>query len=427
MRAKIALKNEKVIPFGGIYYVMDEIDRLGICSQIDSHLGLRIKNFGYQYSDIITSLFHIYYCGGDHIEDIGKHLGEYLEYKPGVRIPSPDTVLRGIKELSTENITYTSDQGKEYEYNTSDHLNKLLLKLLLKTGQLKKNSLHDLDYDNQFIPAEKYDTLYSYKKKRGYFPGIATISEHIVTVENRAANANVRFHQEDTLERCYSRLEAEGITIHRSRMDCGSFSESIVRTVANHSLKFYIRAGKYQSLYNTVARLENWKKVEINYQKYEVTSIFFTSFMEDRHYRLVIQRQKRQDGEADLFEGEFTYRCILTNDWELTEKEVIEYYNARGTSEKTFDVMNNDFGWSKLPCSFLKENTVFLLLTAMAKNFYTYLVGKVSETFEDIEPVSRIKKFIFRFISVPAKWIRSGRRWVLNIYTNKPYDRLWNG
>ncbi|RGV57583.1 IS1380 family transposase, partial [Bacteroides clarus] len=30
---------------------------------------------------------------------------------------------------------------------------------------------------------------------------------------------------------------------------------------------------------------------------------------------------------------------------------------------------------------------------------------------------SRIKAFVFRFISVPAKWIRTSRRYVLNIYT----------
>ena len=31
---------------------------------------------------------------------------------------------------------------------------------------------------------------------------------------------------------------------------------------------------------------------------------------------------------------------------------------------------------------------------------------------------SRIKAFVFRFISVPAKWIRRARQWTLNIYTD---------
>ena len=31
---------------------------------------------------------------------------------------------------------------------------------------------------------------------------------------------------------------------------------------------------------------------------------------------------------------------------------------------------------------------------------------------------SRIKAFVFKFISVPAKWIRTARHYVLNIYTD---------
>ena len=41
-------------------------------------------------------------------------------------------------------------------------------------------------------------------------------------------------------------------------------------------------------------------------------------------YRLVIKRQKRIDGELDLWEGEYTYRCILTNDYESSEKEIVK-------------------------------------------------------------------------------------------------------
>ena len=94
--------------------------------------------------------------------------------------------------------------------------------------------------------------------------------------------------------------------------------------------------------------------------------------------------------------------------------EIITFYNARGASEKKFDVMNNDFGWSHLPCSFMSENTTFLLLTAMAANFYLFLIKKISKVFKELKPESRIKRFLFRFIAVPAKWIKTGRRWVLN-------------
>lgn len=88
--------------------------------------------------------------------------------------------------------------------------------------------------------------------------------------------------------------------------------------------------------------------------------------------------------------------------------------------------MNNDFGWKQLPCSFMKKNTVFLLHTAMAANFFSYIARKVAKVFKEVSQVSRTKRFIFRFITVPAKWIRRGRQWVLNLYSSKRYDLLWD-
>ena len=39
---------------------------------------------------------------------------------------------------------------------------------------------------------------------------------------------------------------------------------------------------------------------------------------------------------------------------------------------------------------------------------------------------SRIKTFVFKFISVPAKWIKTSRRYVLNIYSdNYAYANLF--
>ena len=95
--------------------------------------------------------------------------------------------------------------------------------------------------------------------------------------------------------------------------------------------------------------------------EYEQNSVLVEKW-KGKEYRLVIQRQKRMDGELDLWEGEYTYNCILTNDHKSSEREIVEFYNLRGGKERIFDDMNNGFGWNRLPKSFMGENTVFLLL-----------------------------------------------------------------
>ena len=72
-----------------------------------------------------------------------------------------------------------------------------------------------------------------------------------------------------------------------------------------------------------------------------------------------------------------TYLCVLTNDYTSTNREIVEFYNLRGGKERIFDEMNNGFGWARLPKSFMAENSVFLLLTAIIRNFYKFLMGRL--------------------------------------------------
>ena len=422
---KLQIKSTSVSPFAGISFVNESFKKIGLCQLIDNELGARVRFFGYSYSDILKNYNNIYLSGGDCAEDIQTHLGEYLKSIPDNAVPSADTLLRGIKELSTENSTFESKQGNSYQFNINKKLNLLNIKTLILTKQLQKGMLYDFDYDNQIIATEKYDTKHTYKHTRGYFPGVATIGNKIVYVENRDGNANVKFEQAATLTRAYELLQENGVKINRSRMDAGSYAKDIIDVVAKNSKLFYIRANKSEDVLRQINEIPNWESVEINYKNYEVASIPFTQFYEEKNYRLVIMREKGNSKQIDLFTGDtFVYRSILTNDWDGSEKEVIEYYNQRGSSEKVFDVMNNDFGWNRLPFSFMNENTAYLIITAMLKNFYNYFINLVSETFNDLKPTSRLKRFIFRFIAVSGKWVYSGRQWVLQLFTKKPYEML---
>ena len=422
---KIQKLSSSVSPFAGVSFANNSFNKSGISQLIDIELGKRVKTIGFDYSEIFRNLSNVFFSGGDVIEDISTHLGEHLKMIPGNDVPSPDTVLRGIKELTTPNTSFQSKSGAGYDFNINTKLNRLNIRSLLLTKQLKPGYSYDFDYDNQVIANNKYDAKRTYKKNKGYVPGIATIGDKIVYIENCDGNANVKFGQAGTLTRAYALLKSEGITVNRSRMDAGSYSKEIIDIVAENSKLFYIRANKSANMFEQINGISTWESIEINYQDYEVASIPFKQFYEDRSYRLVIMREKSQNNQVDVFtQDTFSYRAILTNDLESTEKEVIGYYNSRGASEKIFDVMNNDFGWKRLPFSFLNENNSFMIITAMIKNFYNFFVAIVSEKFEGINPTTRLKRFVFRFITVAGKWMHQGRQWVLKLYSKQPYEQL---
>lgn len=372
---KIQIKSVKLTPFGGIFSVMDQFERI-LSPVIDRTLGLRCRLSGYRYSEIVRSLMCVYFCGGSCVEDVTSHLKHHLSLHPHLRTCSADTILRAIGELGTASTTYTSDSGKSYDFNTADRLNELLVDALISTDGLKADEEYDLDFDHQFIETEKHDAKPTYKKFLGYGVAAACIGDKIVGLEGLDGNVNVRFKQATTHERYLTRLEERGIRIGRFRADCGSCSKEIVEAIKKHCRLFYIRADRCSSLYDNIFALRGWKRVEINDMESELNSILVEKW-QGKAYRLVIQRQRRAGGSLDLWEGDYTYRCILTNDHESSEKEIVEFYNKRGVKERYFDEMNNDFGWNRLHKSFLKENTVFILITALIRNFYKTLIARM--------------------------------------------------
>ena len=118
---------------------------------------------------------------------------------------------------------------------------------------------------------------------------------------------------------------------------------------------------------------------------------------------------------------------IITNDWEMSDKQVIEFYNQRGASDKVFDVQNNDFNWKCMPHSFLKENTVYLIIMAIAHIVYKWIINIFCKYVKGLKPKARLKQFIFRFVVTVAKITKSGRRQIIALATkNRSLLKLCN-
>ena len=208
-------------------------------------------------------------------------------------------------------------------------------------------------------------------------------------------------------------------------MDCGSFDKKVIEIVEENSAFFYIRAQRCASLYEAVQDIDTWETVYIGFKQYQIASIDYQPFGEDKKYRYVVTREPQNTNQGDLFTGDsFKYRAIITNNREMSDYDVVAFYNKRGDSERLFDEMNNDFLWKKMPFSFLNENTVFLIMMAICRNLFYYLTKFISSKLDFIKPNFRLKKFIFRFMVVPSKWINRGRQNILKLFTDVKYELL---
>ena len=196
------------------------------------------------------------------------------------------------------------------------------------------------------------------------------------------------------MKRIFKRLEASEVHISRARMDYSSCSEEIVDMIEAHCKHFYIRSNRCSSFYDSMFALTGWKTTEINDLEFDLNSIFVEKW-KGKTYRLVIQRQKRIEGDLDIWEGEYTYRCILTNDYKSSARDIVESYNLRGGKERIFDDINNGFIWNRLPKSFMAQNTVFLLMTVLIRNFYKAIMQRLRTMNLDCVPPAESRPLLF--------------------------------
>jgi len=422
------VNSSQITPFGGLNFVLSEFEKNRFGHLIDQHLPVLASQSKYSWKDIFYSFWSVLFCGGDCAEDLAVNLKSSFSHNPFMELPSPDRVLERMKQLAIEKIICTSKRGNStHEFCINDSLNLLNIKLLKRIGIFDNKALNTLDYDNTYIFCDKADTRNTYLKQYGYAPGVGFIGKQVVYLENRNGNTDAQTLQEDTLQRMFTMLKRQGILIDKFRADSASYKLSTLSVIAKNANTFFIRARMNETLAEVIHKIDDWKKIFIDGQEVFRASIDFTPFEKIAKRskqmnslvscRLVVTKTKRADGQTNLFTGEdFIYSAILTNDFIMTDDKVVFFYNKRGAIEREFDVLKNDFSWDKMPFSKIEQNTVFLIITAICRNLYEFIISSFSRLYVHLSSNFRLKKFIFRFICIPAKWIKSSRSYKLRLY-----------
>jgi hypothetical protein len=428
------INSSPVTSFGGLNFVIKEVIDLKINELLDSSLPALANQSKYTWFDIIMSYWSAFFCGGDCAEDLAINLKDGLQNNPFINIPSPDRILTRLKSLADAPEYYTTHRGKkDHQFSLASHVNRLNLKMLCMLPGFKKENVV-LDYDNTLIFTEKADAQMTYKKEFGYCPGVGMIGKYIVYVENRNGNSTAHVLQHETIERMASMLHEAGITIDVIRADSASYTYEIIKAMEKNANRIFIRARMTDTLEKAITNIKNWKEVKIGDDVVWRGSTTFTPFVRYargnndktdslKEYRVVVTKEYRRDRQINMFTGEAcNYSPIVTNDFEMTDDQVVFFYNARGGEEKEFDVVKNDFGWNKMPFSKIEQNAVFLLIMAMCKNLYVHVIEQFSKKVKFLSPDFRIKKFIFRFVCIPAKWVKSARTLKLRLYGNLAFQ-----
>lgn len=409
---KATQKNRNVSALGGIIPVLKTMLDFELPQTIRKCLGKRNYRAHYSYEDVIISFILSNFCGStklDHITHIKKSLNILSEL--GTKIPSHDTLGRTFKSLATETIeklgtghTKTITYGK---FNENDSLNQLLVKATKKANLLSENQSYTLHMDATFIETECYDAENTYHKAKGFYPMVSTIGKLPVFISMR--NGKVAPHSEiqECLQKTIELLRENKIKIGKVRMDKAGFNLKAFRYLNEQGINFYVPAPKKPGLMEKTKSHGFWQPFQLETQKTywdcEAANIPYTLYDDTTEYRVIALRMpiKKKSTDTNWIESDgYGYKLIITNDFESSIEEVVKLVNQGGKSEHVFHALKST-GWKYPPFSFMNQNLVFFILTALANNVYEAVLKKFKDAFPKLNIANmRLAQFRKKFINI---------------------------
>ncbi len=339
-------------------------------------------------------------------------LKEQLERIPGLACPSSDRLSGVLRKLAQPTIIQGNKKGTStHEFCIDDRMNGLMLDIVKRLGVIETDIL---DYDNTCIETLKFDSAFTYKKFRGYQPGVSFMGKIPVYVEGRNGNTPASFKMGDALRNNLDLLAERNIKVKMFRSDAAAYQHEVIELMSDRNIEFFIRVVKNNALNEELPVLKNWTQ-EDGYELSEMEHIpFINDYKETnpKRYRLVAKRALNEDGK-------YIYHSILTSNRSMTMREVVEFYNQRGAIEKNFDEMKNHFNWNSLPFSLMNQNVVFMIVQAIGRTIFQYVLKKFSSQVDYLDESMFLKAFTMSFIVLSSFWTAKGK---LKLFTTKNYS-----
>jgi hypothetical protein len=420
---QVQQKSTHIQSFGGLNFINGYLKSHNLEKVVSSELGVRSIVAQYSYADLFRQLFFIAAINGTSLDE-SNILREQLKDHPDLRIASPDTIEYAFQELRQKTISNTTPKGVCHQVNEHSGFNTLMPKLCSTLQMLKGNKSFTMDYDGHILENTKNDNAFTYKQTQGYYPVVCSINKLPVYMQNRNGNTPESYGQKDIIKKAIDNCSAEGISINAFRADACGYQKETIEYLEAENITYYIRAEHCQRLLDALRDEPEWQTIMLGHRKVEVCSI--EEIVLGKPRRIVAYRYKQQ-GQLDIFSpGMYRYYAIVTSNQQQSALDCIKIYNQRGCEgEHHFKELDNDFNWKKLPFDNMEMNTIYMYAMLIAYLLFNAVKTAYAQKLPFVRVEMQLKSFILHFVILPAKWIKTGRSWILKIFTTKDFSPLF--
>ena len=229
----------------------------------------------------------------------------------------------------------------------------------------------------------------------------------------------------EELEQIFTQLNNTGNI--RFRGDSAFYRRDLFKYLENNQVTYYIRVKNFkknirESVMDMVINQADWNDFDYTEPYYGE----YTIQINKTKKRRIVYKAFRLEKGGMLQLVPMVY-CIITNDFEKSPKEAMDFYEARGNSENFTKELKDDFNGEILSHKEFVKNEMDFLISSLAYNLYHVFQQTI---LEEKDQTIRMNTYRLKYQKIAVKVIQHARQVTLSFssaYKNKTqFTQYWN-
>lgn len=229
----------------------------------------------------------------------------------------------------------------------------------------------------------------------------------------------------EELEQIFTQLNNTGNI--RFRGDSAFYRRDLFKYLENNQVTYYIRVKNFKK--NIRESVMDMVKNQVDWNDFDYTEPYYGE------YTIQINKTKKRRIVYKAFHLEkggmlqlvpMVY-CIITNDFEKSPKEAMDFYEARGNSENFTKELKDDFSGGNPSHKEFVKNEMDFLISSLAYNLYHVFQQTI---LEEKDQTIRMNTYRLKYQKIAVKVIQHARQVTLSFssaYKNKTqFTQYWN-
>ena len=229
----------------------------------------------------------------------------------------------------------------------------------------------------------------------------------------------------EELEQIFTQLNNTGNI--RLRGDSAFYRRDLFKYLENNQVTYYIRVKNFkknirESVMDIVINQVDWNDFDYTEPYYGE----YTIQINKTKKRRIVYKAFRLEKGGMLQLVPMVY-CIITNDFEKSPKEAMDFYEARGNSENFTKELKDDFNGGNPSHKEFVKNEMDFLISSLAYNLYHVFQQTI---LEEKDQTIRMNTYRLKYQKIAVKVIQHARQVTLSFssaYKNKTqFTQYWN-